>query len=376
MTGGGTVRWLVVCFAAGAGIATQVAACPFCGVVGRSLAERRDTAAVTAVGESAGPAARDDGGRVVQPFVVRQAVRGTAAADTVVTARVAGPLAGTAILFGVDGTWEGLEADEPLIAHVAAAPATTEPAAGRLAWYAARLAHPDPAIAADAFTEFGLAPFAAVRDAAASFDAKKLTRWIEEPGIDQRRRGFYGLALGIVAAAEPDRIVRERHVAALWRAAEVPGTDLRAGFDGLLAGIVVAEGEAGLDFLAARGLLDGDTRAGDARHALAVLRFAWENLADTVPRDRVATATARLLTNPAVAADAAVDLARYQDWSAIAAVAALWEPLGRDDPLVRRAVAGYLAACPLPAARGHLDRLRVADPAGVQAALEAAVGPR
>ena len=374
---GGTAGWLVTCIAAGAGLVAQAAACPFCGVVGRSLAERRDTAATTAVGEAVGPATRDDAGRLMQPFVVRQAIRGRAAAHAApVNARVAAPVAGTALLFGEVAGWEAVAADESLLAHVAAAPATIVPAADRLAWYAARLEHPDPAIAADAFTEFGLAPFAAVRDAARSFDAEKLTRWIEEPGIDQRRRGFYGLALGIVAATEPDPRVRARFVATLRRAAEAPGSDLRAGFDGLLAGVVVAEAEAGLDFLAARGLLDGDARAGDARHALAVLRFTWENLAATVRRDRVAAATARLLANPAVAADAAVDLARYQDWSAIDAVAALWEPLGRDDPLVRRAVAGYLAACPLPAARSHLDRLRAADSAGVRDALEAAVGPR
>ena len=374
---GGTAGWLVTCIAVGAGLVAQAAACPFCGVVGRSLAERRDTAATTAVGEAVGPATRDDAGRLMQPFVVRQAIRGRVAAHAApVNARVAAPVAGTALLFGEVAGWEAVAADESLLAHVAAAPATTVPAADRLAWYAARLEHPDPAIAADAFTEFGLAPFAAVRDAARSFDAEKLTRWIEEPGIDQRRRGFYGLALGIVAATEPDPRVRARFVATLRRAAEAPGSDLRAGFDGLLAGVVVAEAEAGLDFLAARGLLNGDARAGDARHALAVLRFAWECLARSVPRDRVAAATARLLANPAVAADAAVDLARYQDWSAIAAVAALWEPLGRDDPLVRRAVAGYLAACPLPAARSHLDRLRAADPAGVRDALEAAVGPR
>ena len=377
MIGGGAARWLIACIAAGTGFVTQAAACPFCGVVGRSLAERRDTAATTAVGESVGPAARDGVGRLTQPFVVQQAIRGRAAVTAApVTARVAAPVAGTALLFGDAAGWEAVAAEESLLAHVAAAPANTEPAAERLAWYAARLEHADPAIAADAFTEFGLAPFAAVRDAARAFDAEQLTRWIEEPGIDQRRRGFYGLALGIVAAAEPDARGRERFVAALRRAAEAPGSDLRAGFDGLLAGIVVAEAEAGLDFLAARGLLDGDTRPGDARHALAVLRFTWENLAATVPRDRVAAATARLLANPAVAADAAVDLARYQDWSAIDAVAALWEPLGRDDPLVRRAVAGYLAACPLPAARGQLDRLRAADPDGVRAALEAAFGPR
>ena len=141
-------------------------ACPFCGVVGRSLAQRRDAADVTAVGESAGPAARDDVGRLVQPFAVGQTFRGRATTGDIVAARVAGPIAGTAILFGAADGWEAVAADEPLLAHVAAAPAITEQAAGRLAWYAARLEHPDPAIAADAFTEFGLAAFADVRAAA------------------------------------------------------------------------------------------------------------------------------------------------------------------------------------------------------------------
>jgi hypothetical protein len=355
--------------------ALAVAACPFCGVVGRSLADRRDAAAVTAVGAAAGPAVPTDG-RVEQPFALGQAIRGAIDRDAVVTARVAGAVAGTAILFKSDGTWEAVAADEPLIAHVAAAPPVTDPPARRLAWFAPRLEHADPAIAADAFTEFGLAPFSAVRSVAGSFAAENLRRWIDEPAIDQRRRGFYGLALGIVAAGETDRAVRAGHVAALRRAIEAPASDLRAGFDGLLAGLVVAEGPAGIDELESCGLLDAATRAGDARHALAVLRFAWESLAETLPRDRVAAATARMLANPAVAADAAVDLARYGNWSAIDQVAGLWETLGQDDPLVRRAVAGYLAACPLPRARAHLDRLRAADPGRLRAALEAAAGPR
>ena len=41
-----------------------------------------------------------------------------------------------------------------------------------------------------------------------------------------------------------------------------------------------------------------------------------------------------------MAADATVDLARYEAWQPVGEVAALWGTLGRDDPLVRRAVAG------------------------------------
>jgi len=53
-------------------------------------------------------------------------------------------------------------------------------------------------------------------------------------------------------------------------------------------------------------------------------------------------------------------------------VAALWERLGRDDPLVRRAVAGYLAACPLPEAKRQAGAIGAADPAAWAAAVAAA----
>ena len=358
----------------------RVHACPFCGVVGDSLAMRRDAADVAAVGEAEGAAMTGSDGFLAQDFRIDQVLRGTLpAGTTTATARVDGPVRGTALLFGSTPggplRWSAVGANEALLGYAAAAPATALAAAERLRWFARWLEHPEPAIAADAFTEFGLAPFEAVREAADAFDADALASWINEPGIDARRRGFYGLAAGIVAAHAADGATQRRLREALEAAIDAPADDFRAGFDGLLAGLLVAEGTAGLDALERRGLFAPTARPLDQRHLLAALRFAWESLGDTIPRDRVATATARLLANPAVAADAAVDLARYGAWTRIDDVAQLWETLGRDDPLVRRAVAGYLAACPLPVARAHLERLRAADPALLNAALEAARGP-
>jgi hypothetical protein len=346
-----------------AGGAATAAACPFCDVVTRPLAERRDAAAVVAVGEAAG-AAETQAGVVRQPFLVRSLLRGDAVAvDDTVAARVAGPILGTAVLFDeADGRFEGVAADETLLGYLAAAPATE--AAGRLEWFARWLEHPDRAIAEDAFAEFGLAPFEAVAAAADSLDAKQLMAWVEEPAIDQRRRGFYGLALGIVArraAAAGDAEQADRCTLAIERALLTEGSDLRAGYDGLLGGLLVARGEAALQWLGEHGLLAADTRAGDARHALAALRFAWEYLAEAIPRAKVAAAAAGLLANPAVAADAAVDLARWQHWASVEKVAALWDRLGDDDPLVRRAVAGYLTACPLAAAKRHAAAIAAAD---------------
>jgi hypothetical protein len=117
-----------------AGGAATAAACPFCDVVTRPLAERRDAAAVVAVGEAAG-AAETQAGVVRQPFLVRSLLRGDAVAvDDTVAARVAGPILGTAVLFDeADGRFEGVAADETLLGYLAAAQATE--AAGRLEWF-------------------------------------------------------------------------------------------------------------------------------------------------------------------------------------------------------------------------------------------------
>lgn len=361
----------------------MAAACPFCSVVGRSLAERRDAADVVVAAEAAGPADRDAAGMLRQAFAVATTIRGPAvAAPAEVTARVAAAVEGTAILFGTlpptpgDALqWEAIAANESLFAHVAAAPPLADAAADRLRFFAPRLEHPDPAIAEDAFAEFGLAPFAAVRAAAPALDPRQLVAGIRDPAGNQRRRGLYGLATGLVAAATADAGIRAECLAALHAAVEAPVSDLRAGFDGILGGVLVAEAADGLAYLRSRGLFATDTRPGDARHALAAARFAWESLADSVPRGDVAAAVAGLVTNPAVAAECTVDLARMGRWDEIDAVAGLWDSLGRDDPLVRRAVAGYLSACPLDAARRHRDRLAAADGDAWQRACAAAGQP-
>lgn len=362
--------------------ASVAVACPFCGVVGQSLAQRRDEADVVAVGEADGEPAGDSEGLPSQRFRVHQLLRGEfRPAGGTITARVLAPATGTAILFARDTDdgglrWSAMQADEAVLGHVAAAPAWVEPPAERLRWYAKRLEHPDPAIAADAFTEFGLAPYAAVRAASDAFDTAALRRWVIDPGIDQRRRGFYGLAVGIVAAAAKSHDERAASVGVLRDAVTAPASEFRAGFDGLLGGMLVAEGESAMDVFEEMGLFAASARPADQKHLLAALRFAGEELADTIPRPRVAAATARLLASPATATDATIDLARYAAWEHAEAVAALWDRLGGDDPLLRRAVAGYLSACPRPEARRLLEVIRGRDPARLDAAMKAAQLPR
>lgn len=378
-SGSGGCRVCVVLAATLAAWADPAGGCPFCGVVGEPLATRRDAAAAFAVGESDGPATPGPDGFLIQRFRVDQSLRGAALPGTMIDARVAGPLTGTALLFGGGSgdspRWSAVAANEALLGHVIAAPSTTLPAPERLRWFARRLEHPEPAVAADSFAEFGMAPFEAVREAADAFDPAALAAWVSEPGIDERRRGFYGLAAGLVAARTGDPATRQRLLAAVDAALRAPRDDFRAGFDGLLAGLLVAEGERAFDTIEDLGLQQSSARPLDQRHLLAALRFAAESLTTTVPRDLIAAKATQLLDSPAVAAEAVIDLTRWQAWGSVDKVADLWSTVGRDDPLVRRAVAGYLSTCPLPRARTRLDAIRAADPTRLDAALDAARSP-
>jgi hypothetical protein len=95
--------FLVLVLAVPPWAASLATACPFCGTVGQSLAQRRDAAAVVAVAEAEGPATADPSSVLMQRFRIDQVLRDTAhtaAVGTTVPARVAGPIAGTAVLFG------------------------------------------------------------------------------------------------------------------------------------------------------------------------------------------------------------------------------------------------------------------------------------
>ena len=360
--------------------------CPFCGTVDVPLAQRRDAAESVAIGEAAGEIDPATTGKLVQPLRIQQVVRPPTGFDArvgaLVPAEVAGPVVGTALLLGTAGEpgtalrWSAISADETLLGYALAAPSVAIPAAMRLEWFASRLWHPDPRIAADALAEFAAAPFAVVVAAEGSLDPKRLCAAMSDPGVSQGQRGFFGLALGIVAARRASPEERAACLAALHAAIEAPADDFRAGFAGILGGELVAEGEQGLAYLRERGFLSPAGRPIDQRHLLSALRFAWENLAEELPPSAVAAATLALVESPAVAAEAIVDLARYGAWDGLENVAAIWHTAGADDPQLRRAVAGYLSACPLLEAQEQIAAISRQDPQRWAEALEAAALPR
>jgi Asp-tRNA(Asn)/Glu-tRNA(Gln) amidotransferase A subunit family amidase len=119
----------------------------------------------------------------------------------------------------------------------------------------------------------------------------------------------------------------------------------------------LAAGEPGLELIEQRYLANLDSANGDARHAMTALRF-YHQYGRDIPQARLAAAMRHLLARPALAADAIADLARWEDWGSLRQVAGLFGQPGYDDPTTRRAIVGYLLACPTTEAAAELARLR------------------
>jgi hypothetical protein len=348
---------------------TAVIACPFCLAVEPTLAQRRESADAVALGEAAGA----QGGAKLQNFDLHAVFKGPAGLKQRKTVAVESPLksGSLAILFGAGGDqvradrldWSTAFANEALLAYFAAAPDLRQPVEKRLAYFVSYLEHADREIARDAYLEFAHAPYEDVLAVAEQFNFDAVRRWLTSAQVPEARKGFYGLVLGMAK----DKQQRNANQKLLHDQIASDKNDFRAGFDGILAGYLLLRGEEGLELIETRYFEDAKSRHGDVRHATAALRFYYEYGPKQL-RDRIAISTERLLKRPEFAAAAIIDLARWEHWQVRDEVAALYQRSEFSDGPTRRAIVGYLKACPDAEAATALERLRKRDPEGIATA--------
>ncbi|MBI1903451.1 MAG: hypothetical protein HYS13_20300 [Planctomycetia bacterium] len=343
-----------------------ILACPFCSAYKPTLSQDRESAAVVALAEVTSRADATLKVRVHHVASGKSRMAGVAslAIESDLEAR---PGALVLLLAEApdDGKlqWTAFRASELSFAYLLKAPSLRTDQAERLKYFAKYLEHADPAIAEDAYLEFAHAPFDVVAKTADSLDGEKLRAWLADEAVPAERKGLYGLALGLVGPPEK----RAENAKFLRKLVEAPGTDFQAGWDGIIGGFLVADGEAALKTLEELYLAKPDAAVGHVRHAMTALRF-YREFGRDIPPERLAQATRRLVERPAFAALAIADLARLEDWDSVDAVAALFGRKDFDDVQTKKAVVFFLLACPRPEARTRLAAIRQRDEKFVAAA--------
>ncbi len=371
-----TIRRATLCAAfALAAVASTATACPFCNAVRPTLAQQRDSASVAVLAESLDDkpsATAASAAERRQSFRVHSMLKGQkriGTSDSLSIVPDAPVEKGSLVLLlgsGADDaplrqlTWTAIPIDESAYGYIFREPTVALPQSERLKYFARYLENRNPLVTDDALQEFAHASFDDTVQAARTLSMAKVRSWLVDPQIPQARKGFYGLALGL--AADPtDRRLNEE---VLHQQIVAPASDFRAGFDGLLGGYLLLTGPKGLELLDSRYFANPKAAIGDVQHAMRALRF-YHQFGHGIDPVRQAEALSHTLVRAEFAATAIMDLARWQYWPVELQVSKLYEKKGYDDPVIHRAIVGYLKTCPKPEAAAALVHLRAVDPSGV-----------
>ncbi|NDC63161.1 MAG: hypothetical protein EBZ59_04060 [Planctomycetia bacterium] len=371
-------------------------ACPFCSAVSLTFSQEiaQSQAAVIARLVEPPPAGslspRAEGPLPKGRFAVVKTLKG---ADLVAEAGLLGedarPIeaitleekpAGTLfLLMGIEPpklVWSSpIPVSERAVAYLEKLSSLPEKGPDRLAFFQHYLEDADETLARDAYDEFAVAPYEDVRGLENRMDPTQLLAWIENPRVQASRRRLYATMLGVCGTrADAERIesILVGGDAGDPAAGGRPGGDraeVRSGLDALIACYVTLRGAEGLElvdrlFLRRKGR---DVPFTETYAAVMALRFLGEE-SDAVPRPRVLESLRILLEEPKLADLVVADLARWEDWSAVATLTELFEKADADNIFVREPIVNYLRACPLPEAAEALRKLEAIDPEAVRRA--------
>jgi len=268
----------------------------------------------------------------------------------------------------------------------------------RLVFFLDYLEDEDPLLAQDAYDEFGRAPYDEVTAIGDQMDRQKLIGWIEDSQVGPTRRRLYLTMLGICGQPEDVEILESlinynyqqmkpgiaAMLAVMGQTGPVVGVpvlnemikaDVRRKqrcLDALIAAYLKLKGPAGLPLIEQRFLTNPAAEYTHVYAAVMALRFHGEET-DALPRPRLLESVRLLLNNPEIADQVISDLARWEDWSVLDRLVAMFKDAEKD-AWVRQPVISYLLAATEQSAEvaeqanAALAELEKLDPEGVKRA--------
>ena len=227
----------------------------------------------------------------------------------------------------------------------------------RLIFFQRHLEDEDPLLARDAYDEFARAPYAQIKALKPHLDHDRIVAWIKDAEVDPTRRRLYLVMLG-VCGDERDLPLLE----GLLRSKERKD---HAAIDMVISSYLLLRGEAGLPLVEALFLADKQADYTDTYGAIMALRFHANDF-DAVERKHLVQSLHVLLDRPDLADLVIPDLAKWEDWSAIDQLFALYKNADPKQSWVRVPIVNYLRTCPLPKAKELIKECERIDPAAVE----------
>ncbi len=229
----------------------------------------------------------------------------------------------------------------------------------RLRFYRKYLQDEESMLARDAYDEFAVAPYDAVKKLGPEMDREQLLEWIGDPEMATDRKRLYLTMLGVCGD--------EKNLPFLEKMLRSTQKSTRGGLDALIACYLTLAGEKGLPLVDELFLANQKAPYADTYAAIMAVRFHGTE-GDVLPRSALVESLHHVLDRKDLADLVIPDLARWSDWSQIDRLVDLFVKADPDNNWVRVPVVNYLRACPLPAAKKALKKLEEIDPESVRRA--------
>ena len=229
----------------------------------------------------------------------------------------------------------------------------------RLRFYRKYLQDEESMLARDAYDEFAVAPYDAVKTLGPEMDREQLLEWIGDPEMATDRKRLYLTMLGVCGD--------EKNLPFLEKMLRSTQKSTRGGLDALIACYLTLAGEKGLPLVDELFLANQKAPYADTYAAIMAVRFHGTE-GDVLPRSALVESLHHVLDRKDLADLVIPDLARWSDWSQVDRLVDLFVKADPDNNWVRVPVVNYLRACPLPAAKKALKKLEEIDPESVRRA--------
>lgn len=229
----------------------------------------------------------------------------------------------------------------------------------RLRFYYQFLQDEESMLARDAYDEFAIAPYDAVKKLAPEMDHDQLVTWISDSEMPTDRKRLYLTMLG-VCGGKDDLPLLEKMLRSTSKSS-------RGGLDAMIACYLTLGGEDGLGLINELFLANKQAPYPDTYQAIMAIRFHGTE-GDVIPRSALVESLHHVLDRKDLADLVIPDLARWSDWSQIDRLVNLFVNADPENNWVRVPVVNYLRACPLDSAKEALKKIEEIDPESVRRA--------
>ncbi len=203
-------------------------------------------------------------------------------------------------------------------------PGLPEDALERLKFYQSYLEDEDSLLARDAYDEFAIAPYDQVKALKPFMNRKQLIAWVEDDRLTAERKRLYYTMLGVCGEAADADLLEKR------LRSEKP--EARTGLDALVACYLTLKGEAGLPLIEELFLKNTKSTYSDTYSAIMALRFHGTE-GGILDRSKIVKSLHHILARAELADLVIPDLARWEDWSQIDRMVALFQGGRRNEQL-------------------------------------------